>query len=339
MTTGYFSSPGSMLPLVVPMTMATAGRPTTAAAPGQETLAAVVKIAAEIPSAGRTAEALGTYREGCGVVIGDDGLILTVGYLIVEAKAVAVRARDDAMVPATVVGYDHESGFGLVRANKPLGVTPMELGDSDELMEREPVVLASAGGSAAATGAYVVSRREFAGYWEYLLAQALFTTPPHDNWAGAALIGRDGRLGGIGSLMVNNTLAEDRPLPGNMFMPINALAAIMGDLLKHGKPLRPQRPWLGLFAGESLGRLVVTHISPDSPAERAGVRDGDVILGVAGEPVITLAAFMRRLWSLGDAGIELTLMLLSETAVREVTVRTASRLDYLQIDRSGENPA
>ena len=338
MATDYYSYPGSMLPLVVPATMATAGRPATSAAPDPAALASVVKIAAEIPSSGRTAEALGTYREGCGVVIGDDGLILTVGYLIVEAKAVAVRARDDAMMPATVIGYDHESGFGLVRAKKSLGVARMELGDSDELMEREPVVLASAGGPEAATGAYVVSRREFAGYWEYLLDQAIFTTPPHDNWAGAALIGRDGRLGGVGSLMVNNTLAEDRPLPGNMFVPINALAPVMDDLLAHGRPLRPQRPWLGLFAGESLGRLVVTRVSPDSPAQRAGVNDGDVILGVSGDPVVSLAAFLRRVWSLGDAGVELTLMLLSETVVREVTVRTASRLDYLQIDRSDETP-
>ena len=323
-----------MLPLVVPAAMAMAGRPKPAGSgsPDLATLGSVVRIAAEVPASARTAEALGTYREGCGVVIDADGLILTIGYLIVEAKAVAVRGDDKAMAPATVIGYDHESGFGLLRAKQPLDIAPLEFGDSDELKEREPVVLASAGGSEGATGAYVVSRREFAGYWEYLLDQAIFTTPPHDNWAGAALIGRDGRLGGIGSLMVNNTLAEDRPLPGNMFVPINALVPVMDELLKHGRPLRPQRPWLGVFAGESLGRLVVTRVSPDSPAERADVRDGDVILSVAGDAVLSLADFLRRIWSLGDAGVAVKLLLLSETVVREVTVQTASRLDYLQVN-------
>ena len=327
-----------MLPLVVPSTLSTAGRPKNSSALNPDILESVIKVSAEIPPTARTAEALGTYREGCGVVVDDAGLILTVGYLIVEAQTVAVKTKDDTLIRAVVVGYDHESGFGLIRTDEQLNLKPIMLGNSDELIEREPVMLISAGGSQAVTGAYIVSRRQFAGYWEYLLDQAIYTTPPHDNWAGAALIGRDGHLGGIGSLMVNNALTDHAPLPGNMFMPINALKPVMDDLITHGRPLRPQRPWLGVFTGESLGRLVVTRVSPDSPAERAGVRDGDVILGVSGEPVVSLADFLRRVWSLGDSGVELTLMLLTETAVREVTIQSASRLDYLSASRTDKHP-
>ncbi|MBM3517802.1 MAG: serine protease [Alphaproteobacteria bacterium] len=323
---------GALLPLVVPRTFRCAGRVTPDAPPVglAAILAAVLTISAHVPSSARTAEALGTQREGTGIVIDEDGLVLTIGYLIVEAETVSLLTGHGVRVPAHVVGYDHETGFGLVRANRPLDVAPLAIGDSDLLLRREPVVLVSAGGPGAVTGGHVVSRREFAGYWEYLLPNAIFTTPPHDNWAGAALIGRDGKLAGVGSLMVNNALPEDRPLPGNMFVPISALAPVLGDLVAHGRPLRRQRPWLGLFAAESLGRLVVTRVSPDAPAEAAGVRAGDVVLSVGGAPVNSLREFLRRLWSMGDAGVDVQLSVLSETAVREVTVRSGSRLDYLQ---------
>jgi S1-C subfamily serine protease len=291
----------------------------------------VVRLAAEIPAEARTAEALGTRREGNGILIDGDGLVLTIGYLIVEARTARVRTGDGRAVPARLIGYDHESGFGLVRAEEELPGQPLALGDSAGIGPREPVTLISSGTEAGAiTGACVVSRRTFAGYWEYLLDDAIFTTPPHDNWAGAALVGRDGRLGGVGSLMVNNAAADDRALPGNMFVPIDALASVFDDLLSHGRSRRPQRPWLGMFVAENLGRLIVSHLASEGPAETAGVVVGDIILSVAGQPVVSLADFLRNVFALGEAGVPVPLMLLSGTTVREVPVRSVGRLDYLR---------
>ena len=264
-------------------------------------------------------------------MIDGDGLVLTIGYMIVEAKAVRVRSRDGNVRPARIVGYDHETGFGLVRAEGEVSGPPLELGESAGIGPREPVSLISSGPDASAiTGACVVSRRTFAGYWEYLLEQAIFTTPPHDNWAGAALVGRDGRLSGVGSLMVNNAAGDDRALPGNMFVPIDALAGVLEDLLSHGRPRRPQRPWLGMFVAENLGRLIVSHLATEGPAEAAGVNVGDIILSVDGDPVISLADFLRNVFARGEAGVPVPLMLLSGTTVRELTVRSLGRLDYLR---------
>ena len=320
-----------MLPLVVPGAVASEGRLRHAEHDfGPEIAAAVVRLAAEIPADARTAEVLGTRREGNGILIDDDGLVLTIGYLIVEAQAVRVRAEGAAAVPARIVGYDHETGFGLVRAEGRLPGRPLALGESAKIKAREPVVLISSGGARAITGACVVSRRTFAGYWEYLLDEAIFTTPPHDDWAGAALVGRDGRLGGVGSLMVSNAAADDRSLPGNMFVPIDALAGVVEDLLSHGRPRRPQRPWLGLFVAENPGRLIVSHVAPEGPSEAAGINVGDIMLSVGGEPMVSLADFLRNVFALGEAGVEVPLTLLSGTTLREVRVRSVGRLDYLR---------
>jgi S1-C subfamily serine protease len=323
---------GDLLPLVVPGTARAEDRlPPAASDFGPEIAAAVVHLAADIPADARTAEALGTRRGGNGILIDGDGLVLTIGYLIVEASAVHVLADGRHASPARVVGYDHETGFGLVRAEGGLAGTPLALGESARIGAREPVTLISdgGGGNKEITGACVVSRRTFAGYWEYLLDEAIFTTPPHDNWAGAALVGRDGRLGGIGSLMVSNAADDDHALPGNMFVPIDALAGVLDDLLHYGRPRRPQRPWLGMFVAENLGRLIVSHLAPEGPAEATGIAVGDIILSVSGNPVISLADFLRNVFALGEAGVAVPLTMFSGTAVREITVRSTGRLDYL----------
>jgi len=145
-------------------------------------LEAVVRVHTEIPAEARTAAFLGTRRNGSGVVI-DAGLIVTIGYLITEAMAAEVTAVSGKVSRANVVGFDIESGLGLLRAADPLEVRPIAIGTAKSLAEKTPVIVAGFGGPEAAQPAVVVSRRTFAGYWEYLLDDAVFTAPPYSAWS------------------------------------------------------------------------------------------------------------------------------------------------------------
>ncbi len=311
---------------------------TAVPAVAQSPLESVVAIHATVPADARTAEALGTEREGSGVVIGPDGLVLTIGYLILEAISAEITLQDQRVVPAEVVAYDFETGFGLLRPLADTGVPQITLGDSTPLQQDNPVLIASfatAGSQTpTATAAYVVSRREFAGYWEYLLPDAIFTAPPHLSFGGAALIGPDGRLLGIGSLFVSDAVGPGVRMAGNMFVPIDALKPILDDLRAHGQSRSPHRPWLGVFTEEVRGHLFVYHVAPGGPAAAAGLRPDDVILEVNGGPVEGMADFYKRVWALGGPGVEVPITVLSGGRVQEMAITAGDRYNYLKLNPS-----
>lgn len=304
--------------------------------PSREVLSAVVKLDAEAPADARSAQTLGPKRSGNGVVIDQNGLVLTIGYLIVEAMAVTVQDADGKPVPAEVVGYDNDTGFGLVRANRPLGIKPLPFGDSTAVAEGDPVLVVGHGGAEGTVGGYVVAKREFAGYWEYLLDQAIFVSPPHGNWGGTALVSQEGRLVGIGSLLVNDAIRGSVPLPGNMFVPIDLLKPIFADLLTGGRPSGPMKPWMGMLSTDHPGLIVVTRVTPDGPASKAGIRPGDVVVAVGEKQVTKIAEFYRTVWGLGPAGtaIPLTIMRPSDGKAYTITVPSASRYDFMQFKRT-----
>jgi S1-C subfamily serine protease len=290
---------------------------------------AIVKVSVHAIPGARSSATLGDEREGSGVVIGDNGLILTIGYLIVEAEDVNIVDSKGRTLAARVIGYDHASGFGLLRTISPLDAKPVAFGDSAKVAEREPVMIASSGDDNVSF-AYIVSKRAFSGNWEYALDQALYTSPPTLNWSGAALFDRNGKLLGVGSLIVREATDEEPKVPGNMFVPIDLLKPILADLVKGGRRAGPARPWLGVAADEVQGRLVVTRVSPDGPADRAGVRVGDIILGVGGEGVRTQPEFYKKVWGRGGAGAEIPLKLLQGVEVREIPVVSIDRVDYFR---------
>ena len=298
--------------------------------PAPDLLSAVVGLESKVPAEARTAAALGTKRQGSGVVIDDAGLVLTIGYLILEAESVELSVGESRRISADVLAYDHETGLGLVRAARPLGVAPIPIGSSEPLARGRQVVVASAGGFHAAIGAYVVSRRDFAGWWEYLLEGAIFTAPAHPHFGGAALIDGEGRLVGIGSLMVPDAAEENVPLTGNMFVPIDALKPILADLIAEGRASRPSRPWLGLYPQEIHGRLFVARVPRGGPADRAGLKPGDLVLGVAGKAVSTLPGYYRTLWNLGPAGVEVPLSVLRGNRPADIKIRSIDRRHWFR---------
>ena len=292
-------------------------------------LDAVVLLRAEVPEDAFTAPALGTERIGNGVVIRGDGLILTIGYLITEAESIWLTLNDGTTVPGHALAYDYVTGFGLVQPLARVSTPMLARGSAAATPTGADVIVIGHGGRAHSLKAHIVAKREFAGYWEYLLDEALFTAPPHPQWGGAALVGTDGRLLGIGSLLVQEAQDEET-VAGNMFVPIDLLEPILEDLLKFGRPARPPRPWLGIYAAEAEQRLAVTGLARGGPAESAGVQLGDLVLAVAGEPVDGLAQFFRSVWRLGEAGVEVPLTLARETELLHLKLRSADRNDFLK---------
>jgi S1-C subfamily serine protease len=296
----------------------------------ERTLASVVSLRSEIPDDAFTADILGTEREGNGVVIGNDGLVLTIGYLITEAETVWLVSGQGTAIPAHVVGYDQRTGFGLVQALGRLDVPAMALGSSAGSAVGAEVIVAGEGGRRHALKARIVAKREFAGYWEYVLDEAIFTAPAHPSWGGAALIGADGRLQGIGSLLLQEARGGEPPQDVNMFVPIDLLEAVRGDLLKFGKVDEPARPWLGMYTTEMDGTLQVAGLAESGPADKARLRVGDVVLKVAGAPVADLADLFRRIWALGPAGTVIPLTVAREGEELEIPVYSADRNDFLK---------
>jgi len=296
-----------------------------------EIVSAVVQVKTAITPDGQTVQSLGREREGSGVVIDEDGLILTIGYLMVEAQAAAITTNAGRTVPATVVGYDHVTGFGVLRTIEPLKVKPLAFGRSADVKEHDPVLIASHGGADMVAPAYVVAKREFAGNWEYLLDEAIFTAPPHPAWSGAALISREGKLIGIGSLIVGDAAGNGEATPGNMFVPVDRLPPILGDLIADGRVSGPGQPWLGVAADEVRGRLVVSRVTPDGPGEKAGIRKGDEIVGVDGAAPRGLADFYRKVWAKGAAGATVPLDIEHGGEKRRIDVKSMNRLDHLKL--------
>ncbi len=291
---------------------------------------AVVKIGIRVPENARTAESLGAEREGTGIVVSADGLILTIGYLILEAASILIVTQDGRVFPAQVAGFDHATGFGLLRVAQPLGCRPLVFGDTAGVRELHSATIATHEAAGGATRACVVARRPFTGWWEYALESAIFTAPARGNHSGAALLDARGRLAGVGSLWVSDALDAGAAFPGNMFVPIDLLPPILDDLVTLGRRRGPARPWLGLYSEEVRSHVVVTQVLHESPAAEAGVQRGDVILGVGREAIGDQHEFYRAVWASGEAGVELSLKLLRDKHVRDVMIRTSDRLDYLR---------
>ena len=294
----------------------------------ERALSSVVGLHSIIPADAFTADTLGVERAGNGVLI-DDGLVLTIGYLITEAETVWLHLGDGGVVQGHALGFDQETGFGLVQALGSIDLPSLEIGSSKAVEVGERIVVGGAGGRTRSLAGRIAAKQEFAGYWEYVLDEAIFTYPAHPNWGGTALISGEGKLTGIGSLQLERA-REGKNEHLNMIVPIDLLQPVLQDLRKFGRVNRPVRPWLGLYSTEIEDKIVVVGIAPKGPAARAEIKTGDVVVAVKGDHVSTLAGFYRKVWALGRAGVEVPLTLYREGVTFDVRVNSSDRTKFLK---------
>lgn len=297
--------------------------------------AAVVGVRVNVAPGARSAETLGQKRSGSGVVIGPDGLILTIGYLMLEAQSIQIVTQDNKTLPAKAVAYDLATGFGLIKPLLPLaGVQPVALGSHNQLAPGEPLMAATgaqAGGEEADVSmTQMVSKRAFSGYWEYHLESAVFTSPPIGNHSGASLFNQRGELIGIGSLFVTDAMGGNRRLPGNMFVPVDLLKPILTEMQQTGSTKLSRRPWVGLTSSEQGGRVQIVRVNKDSPAQAAGLEAGDFVLAVDGTKVATLEAFYKKLWAHAQPDDEITLTVLQGADIKTIKFKAVDRMSTMQ---------
>ena len=295
-------------------------------------LKSIVTIQSSIPEDAFTAETLGEQRTGSGVVIRETGLVLTIGYLITEAETVWIARADGRVAQGHALAIDQETGFGLVQSLDRLDCPALEFGRSDLARIGDPVRVAAGGGTKTVKAA-IVGKQPFAGYWEYYLDEAIFTAPAHPFWGGAGAIGRDGRLLGVGSLHVEQVSERGAPRDVNMIVPIGLLPPILDDLLTYGRTNKPARPWLGIYSAENDGEIVVAAVSERGPAATAGLRRGDILSSVRGEDVSDLGEFYRKVWGLGEAGVEVPIEIIRDRRALGVKIRSADRASFLKRPR------
>ncbi len=293
--------------------------------------AAVVGVRVSATEGSRSAETLGKQRIGSGVVIGPDGLILTIGYLMLEAQSIQITTQDNKTLPAKAVAYDLATGFGLIQPLLPLGnVQPIPLGSLGDLQTGDALMTATGAQPDGEDGdvnmIQLVSKRAFSGYWEYHIDTALFTSPPIANHSGAPLFNQRGELMGIGSLLVADALGGGRRLPGNMFVPVDLLKPILGELRQTGSSRLSHRPWVGLTSAEQSGRVQIVRVSKESPAQFAGLEPGDVVLAVDGAKVATLEAFYKKLWDRAQPDADVTLTVLQGADIKTVVLKPVDRM-------------
>ena len=287
----------------------------------------VVKIDSIVPADARTANSLGTIRGGNGIVI-DDKHILTIGYIVVEAETITITLPNGGVVPAELAGYDHTTGFGILKTILPSKLTPLQIGNSDKLNKEDLLYVLPYLTEGAPSAVKMVSRRSFTGWWEYFLDKPIYTHPMNTSFAGSALINEFGELLGIGSLYVSDAAAEGVPMPGNLFVPINDLKPILNDLIVNGKRTADVKPYMGLTSNDDTGKVMVTRVNDDGPAAKAGFKENDIILKVNKINIQDTEKFYKTVWSQGGPGTLLDFEIERNNQIISLKLTTMDRNDF-----------
>ena len=280
-----------------------------------------------VPDSAMTAELLGTERNSHAVQISADGLLLTVGYSVIEANEIWLTNRKGQTSEAIILAQDYDSGIALLKPASPIGLHFFETATNHILKAGEELFIA-ASEEEELVPVTLNSVGEYSGRWEYLLERALFTLPLYERWSGAALLNSQGQLCGIGSLALGMQNSEGYIEPGNMFIPVDLVTPHLHFLQSHGKKPGQLRPWLGTLIEEHNAEIFIVGIYHGAPAALAGVRPGDIIKAVNGIPVTSVADFLRTMWRQSTAGEEIPLLLSNGKDSREVILESTDRNSF-----------
>jgi S1-C subfamily serine protease len=286
----------------------------------------IVSVRSIVSPEARTAVSLGVEREGNGVAI-DENHILTIGYIVIESESIEIGLSDGRRLPAKLVGYDHTSGFGIIKSVVPLEMQPLQLGNSDNINSEQDLLILPSSNRGAGSIVRSVSRRPFTGWWEYFVESPIYTTPPNGLWAGAPILNENGEILGIGSLFVSESVPGISS-PGNMSVPINLLKPILEDLKSSGRRKSKTQPYLGISSDDSNDQVIVTRVSKSGPAFEAGIRPQDVIMTINGSQISDLKSFYEKIWKSGEAGVTIELSVLRSGTIMTFDVKTVDRLDH-----------
>ena len=286
----------------------------------------IVSVRSTVPAGARTASSLGVEREGNGVAI-DENHILTIGYIVIESESIEIGLSDGRRLPAKLVGYDHTSGFGIIKSVVPLNMPHLQLGNSDNINSKQDLLILPSPNRGGGSIVRSVSRRPFTGWWEYFVENPIYTTPANGLWAGAPILTENGEILGIGSLFVSEAVPGISS-PGNMSVPINLLKPILEDLISSGRRKSKIQPYLGISSDDSNDQVIVTRVSNGGPAFEAGIRPQDVIMTINGSQVSNLKSFYEKIWKSGEAGVTIELGVLRRGKIMNYNVKTVDRMDY-----------
>lgn len=294
---------------------------------------AVMAIQSHVPESAITADLLGTLRNSHAVQVSEDGLMLTVGYSVLEADEIWITNKRGKTTEGILLANDFNSGIALIKPASPIGTTWFDTANKDQLKAGDTVSIYTSEDNKPME-AVVFAKEEFAGRWEYLLEEAFYTVPLCEHWSGAALVNNDGKLCGIGSLAIGLASPQGQAIPGNLFIPVELVMPHLEHMALYGETPEDKRPWLGILTEEHDAELHVTGVYSRAPAAKAGIKPGDVILSVENQPVASLAGFFRSVWRCGPAGTEIPLTIRNSTdsETRDITLQTIDRNAYF-IDR------
>jgi serine protease Do len=275
---------------------------------------------------------------GSGVVVRRDGYILTNNHVVRDADKIRVTLEDGRAFDAEVVGTDPKSDVAVIKI-KADGLDPAELGDSNQLEVGEWVLAVgnpfqlSSTVTAGIVSAVGRSNIGLADYEDFIQTDAAI----NPGNSGGALVNLDGKVVGINTAIASRSGGNQ----GIGFaIPINMAGRIMDSLISHGKVVRG---WMGvsiqnindttaeIFGMDRPHGALVGQVTPGSPAEDAGIRQGDVVVSIDGIQVKDVEDLQLKIVD-HDPGTKVDLGILRDGKERSITVK----LGELQTDEAAK---
>jgi S1-C subfamily serine protease len=237
-------------------------------------LPATVDLHVTIPESHPSAANLGSERVGSGTIVDPDGYILTVHYVTVGASSITATLPDGEQYPAQVAAQDQETGLSLVKISAR-DLPHLKLAPADSVTLGQAVLMIASSGQTGrrVSGGYVSSTEPYDGQWEYMIDKTIRVTAFNPGFGGGTLANFHGELIGVVSLNLNEVAKFSLAIPIDYY-----------------------RPWLGIYPQAMAGHVVIGGVVPNGPAEKFGLKQGDIILTVETKEIRSRQELYQEMW-------------------------------------------